>query len=143
MFSSAKESSSMVMMTTGAVGGRGPRRANCPLTALSSLLVRKPEMSYTSAREAASPKRLPAMMARQGKEARLTARLPYHVVSMAATHRIDSKFRLPNGASWIRSHGYPCSGGGHRDTSERAGVRDATAGTIRARGPEAEADPPE
>src|SRR5262252_6068321 len=53
--------------------------------------------------------------------------------------RIDSKFRLPKGASWIRSHGYPCRGGGHRDTSQLTGIRDATAGTVRASGPEAEA----
>src|SRR6516164_10599476 len=56
-----------------------------------------------------------------------------------ASARIDSKLRLPKGASWIRSHGYPCRGGGHRDTSELTGIRDATAGTVRASCPEAEA----
>ncbi len=35
----------MVMMTTGAVGVRGPRSANCPLMAFSSLFTRKPEKS--------------------------------------------------------------------------------------------------
>jgi len=45
ILSSANESSSMVMMTTGALGVRGPRSANCPLSALSSLFTRKPEKS--------------------------------------------------------------------------------------------------
>ncbi len=35
----------MVMMTTGAVGVRGPRSANWPLIAFSSLFTRKPEKS--------------------------------------------------------------------------------------------------
>jgi len=37
MLSSTKESSSMVTMTTGVRGARGPRSVNCALTALSSL----------------------------------------------------------------------------------------------------------
>src|SRR2546425_5136647 len=66
--------------------------------------------------------------------ARLETSAGYTTPSRNATIRITSKFRLPSGRSYIRSHGYPLRAeGGARDTTEPAGVRDGAARAVRGR----------